>query len=108
MADVSLPKAWVQTDAEDKTMGKCIEYAADSKCAAQCYHKGMPSTEDEPHAVCAKICRVPGDNGAECNIIKTVTPTWASGKAMYLTRAKITTRDHNADPMSCSKHQSWS
>jgi len=100
-------EAWIPTDSQDKTLGKCIQYAADTKCDAQCYHKGVPSTEDEPQAVCAKICRVPGDDGAECNIIKTVAPVMENDKTMYLTRAKITNRARNADPMSCSKLRKW-
>jgi len=105
--DVS-EEAWIPMDFEDKTVGKCIRYAADSKCGAQCYHKGMLSTQDEPGAICAKICRVPGENDVECNIIHVVSPTKENGETMYLTRAKITTRDSNAKPMACSRHQNWS
>merc|ERR1719359_1111001 len=31
---------WVLTDARDHSMGKCVKFAADSKCAPQCFHEG--------------------------------------------------------------------
>merc|ERR1712028_245991 len=67
-------EAWVQMDASDKTKGKCIQYAADTKCGVQCFHQGKAVSEDEEQAICSKICRVPGNSGAQCNVIKTVQP----------------------------------
>merc|ERR1711959_437097 len=63
-------EAWVLTDARDHSLGKCVKFAADSKCAPQCYHQGNSVDETEEGAVCTKICRVPGSNGAMCNVIK--------------------------------------
>jgi len=103
-------EAWVQTDASDKTMGKCIQYAADTKCGIQCFHQGKSATEEEEQAICSKICRVPGHGGAKCNVMKTVQPMkeesteLGEGKTMYLTRSKVTQADRNAkaDPMACA------
>lgn len=97
-------------DATDKTMGKCIQYAADTKCGIQCFHQGKSSTEDEEQAICSKICRVSGHGGAQCNVMKTVQPMkeesteLGEGKTMYLTRSKVTQADKNAkaDPMACA------
>merc|ERR1719160_2084500 len=52
-------EAWVLTDARDHSMGKCVKFAADSKCAPQCFHQGKAVDETEEGAVCTKICRVP-------------------------------------------------
>merc|ERR1712086_1054470 len=82
-------EAWVQMDASDKTKGKCIQYAADTKCGVQCFHQGKAVSEDEEQAICSKICRVPGNSGAQCNVIKTVQPMMeestelGEGKTMY-------------------------
>merc|ERR1711924_296973 len=70
-------EAWVLTDAKDHSMGKCVKFAADSKCAPQCFHQGKTVDETEDGAVCTKICRVPGANGAMCNVIKMVMPMHA-------------------------------
>merc|ERR1712216_334191 len=69
-------EAWVLTDARDHSMGKCVKFAADSKCAPQCFHQGKSVDETEEGAVCTKICRVPGSNGAMCNVIKMVMPQY--------------------------------
>merc|ERR1711988_1240824 len=107
-------EAWMPTDAEDKTMGRCVEFAADTKCGAQCFHKGQSVDETVDGAVCSKICRVPGANGAQCNVIKTVQPMkeesegLGEGKTMYLTRSKVMQAGlklddlSNADPMACA------
>jgi len=107
-------EAWMPTDAEDKTMGRCVEFAADTKCGAQCFHKGSTVDETVDGAVCSKICRVPGANGAQCNVIKTVQPMkeesegLGEGKTMYLTRSKVMQAGlklddlSNADPMACA------
>merc|ERR1712166_1412043 len=103
-------EAWVQMDASDKTKGKCIQYAADTKCGVQCFHQGKAVSEDEEQAICSKICRVPGNSGAQCNVIKTVQPMMEEstelreGKTMYLTRSKVTQADKKAeaDPMACA------
>merc|ERR1712070_359456 len=107
-------EAWMPTDAEDKTMGHCVEFAADTKCGAQCFHKGQSVDETVDGAVCSKICRVPGANGAQCNVIKTVQPMkeesegLGEGKTMYLTRSKVMQAGlklddlSNADPMACA------
>jgi len=100
-------EAWVQTDASDKTMGKCIQYAADTKCGGQCFHQGKSVTEEEEQAICSKICRVPGHGGAKCNVIKTVEPMKEKsihGKTMYHIRSKVTQADRNSkvDPMACA------
>merc|ERR1712166_1670413 len=103
-------EAWVQMDASDKTKGKCIQYAADTKCGVQCFHQGKAVSEDEEQAICSKICRVPGNSGAQCNVIKTVQPMMeestelGEGKTMYLTRSKVTQADKKAeaDPMACA------
>jgi hypothetical protein len=107
-------EAWMPTDAEDKTLGHCVEIAADTKCGAQCFHKGQSVDETIDGAVCSKICRVPGANGAQCNVIKTVQPMkeesegLGEGKTMYLTRSKVMQAGlklddlSNADPMACA------
>merc|ERR1740117_163459 len=103
-------EAWVQMDASDKTKGKCIQYAADTKCGVQCFHQGKAVSEDEEQAICSKICRVPGNSGAQCNVIKTVQPMMeestelGEGKTMYLTMSKVTQADKKAeaDPMACA------
>merc|ERR1712072_1232722 len=88
-------EAWVLTDARDHEMGKCVKFAADSKCAPQCFNKGESVDETNEGAVCTKICRVPGANGAQCNVIKMVMPQYDSsvdlgeGKTMYLTKSKV-------------------
>jgi len=96
-------EAWLATDAKDKASGRCVEFAADTKCGAQCYHQGTSVDETVDQAVCSKICQVPGNNGAHCNVIKTVQPT---DDGMYLTRSKVTQADlkdpANADPMACA------
>merc|ERR1711904_446200 len=107
----------MQMDAEDASVGKCVgtlaqpdtdsfsgviecklhlaEFAADVKCAPQCYNKGKSVDETDDDAICSKICRVPGANGAHCNVIKTVMPTkeqptgLGEGKKMWLTRSKV-------------------
>merc|ERR1712178_255352 len=38
-------EAWVLTDARDHSMGKCVKFAADSKCAPQCFHQGKAVDE---------------------------------------------------------------
>merc|ERR1719359_363028 len=107
-------EAWVLTDARDHSMGKCVKFAADSKCAPQCFHEGKEVDETEEGAVCTKICRVPGSNGAMCNVIKMVMPQYqhstdlGEGKTMYLTKSKVMqaglTKDNlgEADPMACA------
>merc|ERR1712146_872457 len=107
-------EAWVLTDARDHSMGKCVKFAADSKCSPQCFHQGKAVDETEEGAVCTKICRVPGSNGAMCNVIKMVMPTYehdeelGEGKTMYLTKSKVMqaglTKDNlgEADPMACA------
>merc|ERR1712146_552760 len=107
-------EAWVLTDAKDHSLGKCVKFAADSKCAPQCYHQGNAVDETEEGAVCTKICRVPGSNGAMCNVIKMVMPTYehneelGEGKTMYLTKSKVMqaglTKDNlgEADPTACT------
>jgi len=100
-------EAWVQMDATDKTMGQCIQYAADTKCGVQCFHQGKSVTEEEEQAICSKICRVPGHGGAQCNVIKTVLPMKEKsihGKTMYHIRSKVTQAAKNAkaDPMACA------
>merc|ERR1719426_53581 len=107
-------EAWVLTDARDNKMGKCVKFAADSKCAPQCFHEGKEVDETEEGAVCTKICRVPGSNGAMCNVIKMVMPQYdtsaelGEGKTMYLTKSKVMqaglTKDNlgEADPMACA------
>jgi hypothetical protein len=107
-------EAWVLTDARDHSMGKCVKFAADSKCAPQCFHQGKSVDETEEGAVCTKICRVPGSNGAMCNVIKMVMPQYdtsaelGEGKTMYLTKSKVMqaglTKDNlgEADPMACA------
>merc|ERR1711964_337595 len=102
-------QAWVMTDAKDTTMGKCVKFAADNKCSAQCFHQGKSVDE----AVCTKICRVPGAAGAQCNVIKMVMPQESTndlgeGKTMYLTRSKVMQAGlkgkdlGEADPMACA------
>merc|ERR1711985_108929 len=104
-------EAWMQTDAEDKNLGHCVQFAADTKCGAQCFHQGKSVDETVDGAVCSKICRVPGANGAQCNVIKTVQPIKEEsegGKTMYLTRSKVMQAGlklddlSNADPMACA------
>lgn len=107
-------EAWVLTDARDHSMGKCIKFAADSRCSPQCFHQGKSVDETEEGAVCTKICRVPGSSGAMCNVIKMVMPQYESatelgeGKTMYLTKSKVMqaglTKDNlgEADPMACA------
>merc|ERR1711988_930891 len=107
-------EAWVLTDARDHSMGKCVKFAADSKCAPQCFHQGKAVDETEEGAVCTKICRVPGSNGAQCNVIKMVMPQYDSsvdlgeGKTMYLTKSKVMQAGlkkgdlGEADPMACA------
>merc|ERR1711977_674923 len=88
-------EAWVLTDAKDHSMGKCVKFAADSKCSPQCFNKGKVVDETDDGAVCTKICRVPGSNGAQCNVIKMVMPQYdhgaelGEGKTMYLTKSKV-------------------
>merc|ERR1711988_2039660 len=87
--------------------GKCGSHQAwlamDTKCDAKCFHEGNPVDESVDAAVCSKICQVPGNNGAKCNVIKTVQPT---DDGMYLTRSKVMEADlkdpANADPMACA------
>merc|ERR1712232_973495 len=107
-------EAWVLTDARDHKMGKCVKFAADSKCAPQCFNKGESVDETNEGAVCTKICRVPGANGAQCNVIKMVMPQYDSsvdlgeGKTMYLTKSKVMQAGlkkgdlGEADPMACA------
>merc|ERR1712196_592395 len=107
-------EAWVLTDAKDHSMGKCVKFAADARCVPQCFHQGKTVDETEEGAVCTKICRVPGANGAQCNVIKMVMPQYDSsaelgeGKTMYLTKSKVMqaglTKDNlgEADPMACA------
>merc|ERR1719453_1945827 len=107
-------EAWVLTDARDHSMGKCVKFAADSRCSPQCFHQGKAVDETEEGAVCTKICRVPGSNGAMCNVIKMVMPQYqhsadlGEGKTMYLTKSKVMqaglTKDNlgEADPMACA------
>merc|ERR1712216_179786 len=73
------------TDAEDTSLGHCVEFADDTKCDAKCFHQGKAVGEID-QAVCSKICQVPGRSGAKCNVIKTVSPT---KDGMYLTRSKV-------------------
>merc|ERR1712096_173737 len=106
-------EAWVMTDAKDTTMGKCVKFAADNKCSAQCFHQGKSVDESVDGAVCTKICRVPGAAGAQCNVIKMVMPQESTndlgeGKTMYLTRSKVMQAGlkgkdlGEADPMACA------
>merc|ERR1712202_5613 len=106
-------QAWVMTDAKDTTMGKCVKFAADNKCSAQCFHQGKSVDESVDGAVCTKICRVPGAAGAQCNVIKMVMPQESTndlgeGKTMYLTRSKVMQAGlkgkdlGEADPMACA------
>jgi len=107
-------QAWMAMDAEDESLGKCVEFEADSKCAAQCFHQGKSVDETATGAVCSKICRVPGADGAHCNVIKSVTPMkeesqgLGEGKTMYLTRSKVMQAGldlnnlSDADPMACA------
>merc|ERR1712023_294850 len=86
----------------------------DARCVPQCFHQGKTVDETEEGAVCTKICRVPGANGAQCNVIKMVMPQYDSsaelgeGKTMYLTKSKVMqaglTKDNlgEADPMACA------
>ena len=106
-------EAWVLTDAKTKT-GKCVRFDADKSCGAQCYHQGQPADESVPGAVCTKICRVAGAAGAQCNVIKMVTPTddqseeLGEGQTMYLTKSKVMQAGlkkgdlGEADPMACA------
>merc|ERR1719498_51660 len=106
-------EAWVLTDSKTKT-GKCVRFDADKSCGAQCYHQGQPSDESVPGAVCTKICRVAGAAGAQCNVIKMVTPTddqseeLGEGQTMYLTKSKVMQAGlkkgdlGEADPMACA------
>merc|ERR1711975_150321 len=105
---------WVITNARDHKMGKCVKFAADAKCAPQCFNKGQTVDETDEGAVCTKICRVPGANGAQCNVIKMVMPQYDSsvdlgeGKTMYLTKSKVMQAGlkkgdlGEADPMACA------
>merc|ERR1711959_857290 len=107
-------EAWMQMDAEDASVGKCVEFAADVKCAPQCFNKGKSVDETDDDAICSKICRVPGANGAHCNVIKMVMPQYDSsvelgeGKKMWLTRSKVMQAGlkkgdlASADPMACA------
>merc|ERR1711959_252302 len=107
-------EAWVLTDAKDHSMGKCVKFAADSKCSPQCFNKGKVVDETDDGAVCTKICRVPGSNGAQCNVIKMVMPQYdhgaelGEGKTMYLTKSKVMQAGlkkgdlGEADPMACA------
>merc|ERR1712054_634321 len=45
-------EAWVLTDARDHKMGKCVKFAADAKCAPQCFNKGQTWTRPM-RALCA-------------------------------------------------------
>merc|ERR1711959_277602 len=45
-------EAWVLTDARDHKMGKCVKFAADSKCSPQCFNKGKTVDETDEGAVC--------------------------------------------------------
>merc|ERR1711975_97144 len=109
----SREQAWQQMDASDTEQGQCIDFASDDKCGAKCFHKGTPVEETESEAICSKICRVPGSNGAQCNVIKTVQPIkgrpeLGEGKTMYLTKSKVMQaglKDEDiasADPMACA------
>lgn len=106
-------QAWQQMDSTDAENGKCVDFAADDKCNAQCFHKGSSVEETESEAICSKICRVPGANGAQCNVIKTVQPIKGNtelgeGKTMYLTKSKVMQAGlkeedlASADPMACA------
>merc|ERR1719217_1896908 len=106
-------EAWMLTDAKTKS-GKCVKFADDKSCSAQCYHQGQPADETTAGAVCTKICRVAGASGAQCNVIKMVTPTedqsaeLGEGKTMYLTKSKVMQAGlkegdlGEADPMACA------
>merc|ERR1711988_79263 len=90
----SREQAWQQMDASDSSQGTCVDFASDDKCNFKCFHKGNSVEETESEAICSKICRVPGANGAQCNVIKTVQPTkrdteLGEGKTMYLTKLKV-------------------
>jgi len=106
-------QAWQQMDATDADSGKCVDFASDDKCGAKCFHKGNAVEETESEAICSKICRVAGANGAQCNVIKTVQPIKGNtelgeGKTMYLTKSKVMQaglKDEDlasADPMACA------
>merc|ERR1711998_203390 len=108
-------EAWVNTDAKDHTMGKCVKFAQDNKCDMQCYSKGKEVDTEDDDAVCTKICRLPGANGVQCNVIKMVSPIYGetnklgeTGKTTYLTKSKVIqadlTKDNlgEADPMACA------
>jgi len=103
-------EAWALTDAKDHSMGKCVKYEADKSCSPQCYHQGKLVDETEDQAVCTKICRVPGSNGAQCNVVKMVMPQFdeEQGKTMYLTKSKVMQAGlhkenlESADPMACA------
>ena len=106
-------EAWILTDAKTES-GKCVRFDADKKCSAQCYDKGIAVDETVAGAVCTKICRVAGASGAQCNVIKTVTPIdsegldLGEGKTMYLTKSKVMQaglKDGDlgeADPLACA------
>merc|ERR1719473_37585 len=52
--------------------GQCEEseeawVLTDARCVPQCFHQGKTVDETEEGAVCTKICRVPGSNGAQCS-----------------------------------------
>merc|ERR1719181_1198502 len=96
-------QAWQSHDNVDKTKGQCVDFEADTKCDAKCFHEGNPVDESVDAAVCSKICQFPGNSGAKCNVIKTVQPT---DDGMYLTRSKVMEADlkdpAKADPMACA------
>jgi len=99
-------QTWMRMDAEDPSVGKCVEFAADEKCVPQCFSKGKQSTEEDNGAVCSKICRLPGSNGAKCNVVKMVKPIQKDGKQLFLTVSNVKQANLKnlaaADPMACA------
>merc|ERR1711988_1465853 len=103
--------AFMVTDPHDHSKGECVQYAADGgKCNLRCFHKGKESQDLIEGSACAKICRLPGQSGVNCNVIKQITPHWdqsqelGEGKLTYLTRSKVFPHKagKDADPMSCA------
>merc|ERR1712196_301089 len=104
-------EAFMVTNEHDHSSGKCVQYAADGgKCDLRCFHKGKESQDLIEGSACAKICRLPGQNGVNCNVIKQITPHWdkdqelGEGKLTFLTRSKVFPHKggKDADPMSCA------